>query len=241
MSELPELRQGRPDRPAPAAARGAGRGCARGRRRLRRARRRLERSDAADRGLDALRATASAGVAVSQTTPEKAVAETTDGVAVQRHGAARNPSRRSRRPTAKHGELAARASPPARAAPAPALELRLARAHPPTGSSGSGSSGGSAPTTPSKPSTPAKPKTVYHVAVLFGVLPAGATPQTAQLTPYESLKLLDAAAVGQAAADRLPRRHRRRQERDLHARRRSDPARRRRLPAERRRSARRST
>ncbi len=28
------------------------------------------------------------------------------------------------------------------------------------------------------------------MAVLFGVLPAGATPQTAQLTPYENLKLL---------------------------------------------------
>ena len=58
-----------------------------------------------------------------------------------------------------------------------------------TGSSSSSSSESSS-TAPSTPSTPAKPKTVYHVAVLFGVLPAGATPQSAQLTPYENLKLL---------------------------------------------------
>ncbi|HYM55839.1 MAG TPA: hypothetical protein VES97_10780, partial [Solirubrobacteraceae bacterium] len=41
-----------------------------------------------------------------------------------------------------------------------------------------------------KPSAPAKPTTVYHVAVLFGVVPAGMLPAEAQLTPYENLKLL---------------------------------------------------
>ena len=69
--------------------------------------------------------------------------------------------------------------------------------------------------TTSKPATKSKPKTVYHVAIEFGVFPAGATPETVVLTPYENLKLQTPAAELQAAADRLPRRHQRRQERDL--------------------------
>ena len=39
-----------------------------------------------------------------------------------------------------------------------------------------------------KPSAPAKPETVYRVAVQFGVIPAGLTAASAQLTPYENLK-----------------------------------------------------
>jgi hypothetical protein len=123
-------------------------------------------------------ATASTGVAISQTSTENAVAETTGGASVQHRGSSRNPF--APLAGAKSSTKVASAGTPAASSP--------------SSTSGSGSStssaGGSSPTTPSKPATPAKPKTVYHVAVLFGVLPAGSTPQTVQLTPYEDLKLL---------------------------------------------------
>jgi hypothetical protein len=121
-------------------------------------------------------------LAVSQSTPEKASAETTEGASTQHHGIARDPF-----------------------TPLPSTNTTKSSTAPSsTGISSSGTSAASTPakteskastpTTPSKPSTPAKPKTVYHVAVLFGVVPAGSTPgstpPTVQLTPYENLKLL---------------------------------------------------
>jgi hypothetical protein len=132
--------------------------------------------------------TGSSGVAISQANPEKAVAEMTGGVSQQHHGTARDPF--SPLPEAEAKAAASTTTTTASSS--------SGAAGPTTGtgssSSGSGSSpsssGGSSPTTPSTPSTPTKPKTVYHVAVLFGSLPAGVTPQTAQLTPFENLKLL---------------------------------------------------
>jgi hypothetical protein len=125
--------------------------------------------------------TASSGIAVSQSTPEKAVAETTGGLSQQRRGASRNPfvplpEAKSKTETTTTSTAASSSTGSGSSSPASGSESQ--------------SSGGSSPTTPSKPSTPAKPKTVYHVAVLFGELPAGATPATAQLTPYENVKLL---------------------------------------------------
>ena len=134
-----------------------------------------------------------AGVAISQTTPEKAVAETTGGASQQRSGAVRNPFTPLAEPQAKKAASTATTSTTSKAAPAasPSPSTSSSSAGSGTGSSkGSGGPGGTTPATPSKPSTPAKPKTVYHVAVLFGALPAPATPQTAQLTPFENLKLL---------------------------------------------------
>jgi hypothetical protein len=122
---------------------------------------------------------APSGLAVSQITPEKAVAETTGGVSEQRQGEVHNPFTPLPEPKIKTATVAQSAS--------------SSTAGSSSSSSGSGSSqgsGGAAPTEPSKPSTPAKPKTVYHVAVLFGLIPAGTTALAAQLTPYESLKLL---------------------------------------------------
>jgi hypothetical protein len=120
-------------------------------------------------------AIASSGVAVSQANPEKAVAETTGGGSVQRGGTARNPFTRLPEPKAKPAATTSKAASTS------------------AGSSGS-SSGSSSPSsttpTPATPSKPSKPSTVYHVAVLFGVVPAGATAQTVQLTPYENLELL---------------------------------------------------
>ncbi len=88
----------------------------------------------------------------------------------------------------------------------------------------------------------AKPTIVYHVAVLFGVAPAGTPPQSSQLTPYANLKRLDAAApskqpllVFRGVVLPAARARPSRSSGEV------DPARQRGLPAERRRSARRST
>jgi len=122
------------------------------------------------------------GVAISQATPEKAVAETTGGVTVQRQGKARDPFTPLPEPKVK--------TPAAASANSSATTGSGTSSQSSTSGSGSTSQGSGGSSKPSKPSTPAKPKTVYHVAVLFGLLPAGATPLTAQLTPYENLKLL---------------------------------------------------
>jgi hypothetical protein len=128
---------------------------------------------------------AASGLAAHQSTTEKAVTEMT-GAPSKQGGAAHNPF-----------------------APLPQAKVKVTAASPSTGTSSSSASaspsasapaksspsstGGSTPTpapskptTPSKPVQPAKPKAVYHVAVLFGVLPDSTTP----LTPYEDLKLL---------------------------------------------------
>ncbi len=122
------------------------------------------------------------GIVVSATTSEKAVAETTNGVSEQRSGTARNPF-----------------------APIPGTTPPATSASTGSSSSGSGSStsssgsGSSTPTEETKApeestKPPAKPKTrtVYHVAIEFGLFPAGATPETVVLTPYENLRLLTA-------------------------------------------------
>jgi hypothetical protein len=124
--------------------------------------------------------TRTGGIVVSATTSEKAVAETTNGVSEQRSGKARNPfDPIPGTGTTTTGAAATTAST--------------------TGTSTSTSgSGGSTPTEESsskttektsKPSTKPKTRTVYHVAIEFGLFPAGATPETVVLTPYENLRL----------------------------------------------------
>jgi hypothetical protein len=119
---------------------------------------------------------ASSGVAISQTSPEKAVAETTGGFSTQSGGAAHNPFKPLPEPKAKTATSAS--------------STGTSSSSTNSSSSSSGGSSPATPATPSKPSKPSKPATLYHVAVLFGVLPAGATAQTVQLTPYENLQLL---------------------------------------------------
>lgn len=125
------------------------------------------------------------GIAVSQapTNPNQAVAEITSGASHQRGGPSRDPF--TPLPGTKSTTSTTSASTSTSASAKPTA--------PTTSGSGSSSrgSGGTTPTTP-KPSAPAKPKPtiVYHVAVLFGVVPTGTPPQSLQLTPYEDLKLL---------------------------------------------------
>jgi len=131
-----------------------------------------------------------AGIAVSQapSSSNQAIAETTSGSAQQHGGSSRDPF------TPLPGTVSKSASAtPASSTATPAAGSKASGSgSSATGSSESGSSSkGSAETTPTttpKPSAPAKPETVYHIAVLFGVLPAGTLPASAQLTPYENLK-----------------------------------------------------
>jgi len=118
------------------------------------------------------------GIAVTQASNTNgAVAETTSGITSQHKGSARNPF--APLPGTVHAAAATTTTP------------STASASTPSSGTTSSPSSGSSPVTPSKPSAPFKPRTVYDVAVLFGVIPTpGSTTETPPLTPYESLKLL---------------------------------------------------
>ncbi|HEV3048084.1 MAG TPA: hypothetical protein VGY13_12080 [Solirubrobacteraceae bacterium] len=139
--------------------------------------------------------TAPAGLAVTQTTSEKAVAETTGGVALQHKGSSRDPF--APVPSAKKASTkSASGSNASSSGGSSSKSSSSSSSGSGSSSGGSGSSGSgsgeSTPSTPSKPSSPSKPaapKTVYHVAVLFGPVPAEAGAQS-QLTPFENIKLL---------------------------------------------------
>ncbi|HLH14233.1 MAG TPA: hypothetical protein VKV16_05545, partial [Solirubrobacteraceae bacterium] len=144
-----------------------------------------------------------AGVAVTQTTSEKAVAETTGGGASQQQGSARNPfaplaNSSGTSSSGATGTKGSQTSTSSTSSPSSGASPSSGSSSGSTGQpGGSSQSGGSSPTpsTPPKPThqsspKPAQPKTIYHVAVLFGALPAGSTAPAANLTPYENLKLL---------------------------------------------------
>ncbi len=125
-------------------------------------------------------AAGSTGLAVSQQTPEKAVAEVTNGGSIQHHGTARNPFTPLPEPKAKKAAVV-----PSSTGSASPSQTSGSSSSTTTTGSGSSPTTSTTPSTPTKPATPAKPKTVYHVAVLFGVPATGTT-----LTPYENLKLM---------------------------------------------------
>jgi hypothetical protein len=137
------------------------------------------------------------GIAVTQSTSQgQPVAETTDGATDQHRGFSHNPFSSLVRPsTVAHSAQAQSSASSARASASAPTTNSGAGSTTSSGSTAQGS-GGSTPTTPpspsapSKPPAPAKPTAVYHVAVEFGVVPPGTPVQLAQLTPYESLKLL---------------------------------------------------
>ncbi len=123
--------------------------------------------------------TPAGGLAVSGASTEKSVAETTDGVSEQRTGHARNPFA----PIAGASTEAK-----SKTATTPSTASSSGSAQSGSGSTGSGSETAKTETTSSKPAAK-KQTTVYHVAIEFGVFPAGSTPETVVLTPYENLKL----------------------------------------------------
>ncbi|HEX3520441.1 MAG TPA: hypothetical protein VHT29_15530, partial [Solirubrobacteraceae bacterium] len=116
-----------------------------------------------------------AGISATQTTPEKALAEVTSGTG-QRRGTAHNPF-------TLLPEAAAAAAAAKKASTASSTSGTSA-AGTSSGSTGSepaksGSGTTTEKSTPQAPSKPSKPKPVYHVAILFGVLPPGTTPEGA--------------------------------------------------------------
>jgi hypothetical protein len=119
-----------------------------------------------------------AGISVSEIHPEKAVAETTGGGS-QRHnkGVSSNPFTPLPEPKEKTAKTVAANAP---ASSSSSTSTSTESSSPPSESS-----------SPKPAPAPSKPKPIYHVAVLFGALPAPGTPEgELQLTPYENLKLL---------------------------------------------------
>jgi hypothetical protein len=136
--------------------------------------------------------TGTSGIAVSQASASKAVAETTDGTAEQRKGEARNPF--APLPGAAKAETSKTISTPltSTTSTSPGAGVTGSSPSSPSPSPSTGETTPAKETTPSKPSrpsTPAKPQSLYHVAVLFGEVPAETPAEGVQLTPYENLKL----------------------------------------------------
>lgn len=127
----------------------------------------------------------SGGIAISQapTSANQAVAETTSGTAAQRGGSSRDPFSPLPGSAAKSASTTAAASSTASKAAGSGSTTTS-----PSASTTPKSATETAPAATPKPAAPAKPETVFHVAVLFGVLPAGTPAASAQLTTYENLK-----------------------------------------------------
>ncbi len=126
------------------------------------------------------------------TSPKAPVSETTSGSPAPGVGSSRNPfTPLPGSKTASTTAATAAASSSASTASAQATSKSSPSSSSSSSTSSSHGSGGSS--TQSQPSTPPKPKppaTVYNVALLFGALPAGTPPQSAQLTPYEDVARL---------------------------------------------------
>jgi hypothetical protein len=133
------------------------------------------------------------GIAVVQAHPETAVAETTNGTAEQRKGKVHDPfnllpaAAKAAASVASSTSTSTSTSTGTSTGSSPSAPSSET---PPKSGAGTGSGPVEVETKPTKPSKPSTPKTVYHVAVLFGVVPSGATPFITALTPYQSLKLL---------------------------------------------------
>ena len=216
-------------RPAPAAARGrSSRSRCVGAVAYARARRRLELSDATPRRSRRRRRPA-AGLAIERSDTQKRRSPRRPKATP--HSTTASRTTRSRR-CLKRSRSAAAVDDPSGVLPA-------SSASQPRAAPASSSSSTSSQREPRRPANPSRSRTPAEAE---DRLPRGRAVRarsppppapTTSLTPYEDLKLLTPLPSAKAAAGRLPRRHRGRQERDLHARRRSDPARRRRMPAER--------
>jgi hypothetical protein len=126
------------------------------------------------------------GIAISQapSSSNQAVAETTSGSAQQRQGPSRDPFA----PIPGTASKSASTTPASSTGASKAAGSGSTTTSPSASSTSPKTSTETAPAATPKPSAPAKPETVYHVAVQFGVIPAGLTAASAQLTPYENLK-----------------------------------------------------
>jgi hypothetical protein len=129
-----------------------------------------------------------AALVVTAHTPQTAAAEITSGASSQRRGAARNPF--TLLPEAAKKEAAT--APTAASAAASAPSTTTTPSSSPVKSETVPGSVSPVTKAPSAPGKTTAPKKVYRVAALFGIVPAGTPPLTAQLTPYVNLKLMTA-------------------------------------------------
>lgn len=134
------------------------------------------------------------GLAVTQTTPETAAAETTSGAAEQRTGHSRDPFKLLPGAGKQEGSASTQGTGTSAAASA-GSSAGSGSSESGAGGSGSGSGGsgkgkGEEEAKPTKPKKPSRPRSLYHVAVLFGAIPAGTPPLVAELPPLENIKLL---------------------------------------------------
>jgi len=123
------------------------------------------------------------GLATSQavTSSGRAVAETANGTTQQRHGAAHDPF--TPLPGSATTAITASSTSTLKGAGSSGSAGSGAKAEASKPAASSPSSGGSSQPAPSKP----KPKTLYKVAVQFGVLPSGTAPADAVLQSYLDL------------------------------------------------------
>lgn len=128
----------------------------------------------------------STGIAVSAagTSPNQAVAEVTSGAKVQRGGLARDPFAflPGVAKTATTSSSSTSSSTSKSSGSSTSSASKGEAALPPK------SGGSHGPSTPAPKPPAAKPETVYKVSVQLGAVPAGTSPQNAQLTPYKNLR-----------------------------------------------------
>jgi hypothetical protein len=133
-------------------------------------------------------ATGVAGIAIQPpSSTQQAVTETTSGSSHET-ASSRNPF--TPLPEAKATSTAASTSSSTASSSAKSATQTASSTSSTSSTPASSSHGSSGSSTPSKPSTPAKPPaptTVYHVALLFGLIPADTPPQNVALTPYENV------------------------------------------------------
>jgi hypothetical protein len=131
---------------------------------------------------------ASRGLAVTQTAPETADAETTSGAAEQRTGHSRDPFKLLPGAGKQEGSASSQSTGASASAGSGSTESGAGGSG--SGSGGSGEGKGEEEAKPTtKPKKPSKPKSLYHVAVLFGVIPPGTPPLVAELPPLQNIKL----------------------------------------------------
>jgi hypothetical protein len=138
----------------------------------------------------AIAGTGSSGIVVTQAKPETALAETTNGTSDQRKGHAHNPFSLLPGSTSSKETSTSTSTTSTSTSTSSSTSSSAGSSSPAKPSTGG--SGGEGEAKPSKPTKPAKRKSIYSVAVLFGVVPPGTAPLIATLTPYEKLGLYTA-------------------------------------------------
>ena len=127
------------------------------------------------------------GIAVTedQSSDTEAVAETTDGAKTQRGGASRDPFHEL--PDSITGNKAPETSGSSTSVASSSSASSSSTSSTSSTEKHSSESSGGGSTKPAAPHKQSKPTTIYHVALEFGVVPAGPSTEPPALTPYTAL------------------------------------------------------